>query len=287
MGGVWPRRPGPSGVLFAPPDPAAGGTFLLLLFSGILSGGTSRVSCTGSTMAVRPLAPRQPGRDEVNAPAAGSVLLSLAAAAFFAILLMRSPKDGGTAAGILCGPVCPCGAIPSPCANSAGLTCDGRPRVLLVCSPVSGSHRGASRGCGFRGCCGAGPRWVGFASRRIVSAALGASWGYSLSHGSATGSGPLGAALEHTGGPTCRFSACRCLGFRHGGMPALPPRLSAKRHPAGSDRHARCRARGSWAARFLRPRRTDSCIWSPRLRCSAGPVAASLRSKQRMQGENS
>jgi hypothetical protein len=165
MGGVWPRRPGPSGVLFAPPDPAAGGTFLLLLFSGILSGGTSRVSCTGSTMAVRPLAPRQPGRDEVNAPAAGSVLLSLAAAAFFAILLMRSPKDGGTAAGILCGPVCPCGAIPSPCANSAGLTCDGRPRVLLVCSPVSGSHRGASRGCGFRGCCGAGPRWVGFGSR--------------------------------------------------------------------------------------------------------------------------
>jgi hypothetical protein len=126
MGGVWPRRTGPSGVLVGL-DAIAGGMFLLLLFSGILSGGTSRVSCTGSTMAVRPLAPRQPGRDDVNAPAAGSVSASLAAVAFFAILRTLSPKDGGAAAGLCCGGADTCDVIPRPCANSAGFTCDGRP----------------------------------------------------------------------------------------------------------------------------------------------------------------
>src|SRR5438477_275889 len=50
-----------------------GDTTLRLLLSGIFKGATSGLSWTGSTRAVRPLAPRQPGRDDVKAPAAGSV----------------------------------------------------------------------------------------------------------------------------------------------------------------------------------------------------------------------
>jgi len=170
-GGVWPRRVGPSGVVAGlDPNP---GMFLLALFSGILRGATSRVSCTGSTMAERPLAPRQPGRDDVKAPAAGSVLPSRAAAAFFAILRTRSPKDGGAAAGP---PFCEEVAIPRfwgcHCSTPEAFPCDGRPRVLLVCSPVSGSHRGASRGGGFRDSCCAGPRWVRFGSRVAASDCL-------------------------------------------------------------------------------------------------------------------
>lgn len=114
MGGVWPRRVVPSGELFEL-DPTPGASFLLALFSGIFNGGTARVSCTGSTMAVRPLAPRQPGRDDVKAPAAGSVLPSLAAAAFFAILRTLSPNDGGATVGLFCGDDHTCVVIPRPC----------------------------------------------------------------------------------------------------------------------------------------------------------------------------
>jgi len=161
MGGVWPRRTDASG----PPALALGlGMFLLLLFSGILRGATSRVSCTGSTMADRPLAPRQPGRDDVKAPAAGSVLPSRAAAAFFAILRTRSPKDGGAAEGLVWGD--DADADHGWDALSAGFACDGRPRLLPFCSPVSGSHRAPSAMCGFRACWGGGARcWVGVGPR--------------------------------------------------------------------------------------------------------------------------
>ena len=98
MGGVSPRRSAPPTAWMGLLDPTvwAGGTFLLLFFSGILRGATSGLSWMGSTMTVRPLAPRQPGREEVKAPAAGSVSLislSLTAAAFFAILRHLSVKD--------------------------------------------------------------------------------------------------------------------------------------------------------------------------------------------------
>lgn len=147
MGGVWPRRMKPSEL-----GPSAAGAaeergfpaFLLLLFSGILSGGTWGVSYTGSTMAVRPLAPRQLGRDDLKAPAAGSVVPSLAAAAFLAILRTRSPNDGEAAAGLLCGDDHACELIPRPPVNCAGAACEGQPWELPVGSAADGSQGGAS-----------------------------------------------------------------------------------------------------------------------------------------------
>lgn len=116
----------------------------LLLFRGILRGATSGVSWTGSTNVVRPDAPRQPGRLDVKAPMAGSVLLCSGGPLgdlppLRAICFTRSPKlvglccDGCDAAGST--------DMPSPRAYSAGFTCEGRPLSLVVRSPVMESHR--------------------------------------------------------------------------------------------------------------------------------------------------
>lgn len=58
-------------------DPASStgrGEFLLALLGGILSGSTSGLSLTGSTIAVRPDGPFHPGRLDVKADTAGSVV---------------------------------------------------------------------------------------------------------------------------------------------------------------------------------------------------------------------
>lgn len=94
----------------------------LLFFAGMFKGATSKVVWTGSTSAVRPLAPRQPGREELNALAAGSVSFSalsdfLSPRPVWAIRRTRLPNEVMTALGLLC---CvgegDAEVMPSPCA---------------------------------------------------------------------------------------------------------------------------------------------------------------------------
>lgn len=87
------------------------------LLGGIFRGSTAVLSCTGSTIAVRPDAPRQPGLLAKNAVAAGSVSL-------FAIVF--GLWDGGLLDDMV--------EMPSPSAYSAGLTGDGRPLLPLATS---------------------------------------------------------------------------------------------------------------------------------------------------------
>lgn len=128
------------------PDAVIGEATRLLLFRGIFRGVTSGLSRTGSTWAVRPLAPRQPGREGAKEPAAGSAPL-LTLFGFLsvfpppcAIRLTLSPKEVIAAVGLLCWDA-DGGLALSPRANSAGLTCDDFPVSLLVCSPVMASQR--------------------------------------------------------------------------------------------------------------------------------------------------
>lgn len=125
------------------------GEILLVLLTGILSGATSVLSLTGSTIAVRPDAPRQPGLlFPVNAVAAGSVSL-----------ILRPPSVGPALATLfdLLSGGCRCLSfsafvglgvceaivlMPRPLAYSTGFTWLGLPLLLVVTSPVIGSHRG-------------------------------------------------------------------------------------------------------------------------------------------------
>jgi hypothetical protein len=126
-----------------------------VFFGGILNGATCKLSRTGSTIAVRPLAPRQPGRDDANASTAGSRWSStrsgfLSPLPVWAIRRTLSPNAVITAVGLLC-----CGGdavvIPRPWAYSAGLTCGGLPVTLAVGSPVIASQR-TSPLCWSEGC---------------------------------------------------------------------------------------------------------------------------------------
>ena len=93
-GGVCPRGKKAPTKLGLGAEAEVGDTTLRLLLSGTFKGATSGSSFTGSTIAVRPLAPRHPGRVAANAPAAGSSSASLGPP-IFAILRTRSPNDTG------------------------------------------------------------------------------------------------------------------------------------------------------------------------------------------------
>lgn len=135
--GVPENRPGPAADV--------GEVTRLLLLRGIFNGVTSGLSRTGSTSAVRPLAPRHPGREDVKAPAAGSMWCStvsgfLSTLPDCAIRLTLSPNEVIAEVGLFCGGVDDA-LMPSPRANSAGLTCDVFPVALFVGSPVMVSQR--------------------------------------------------------------------------------------------------------------------------------------------------
>jgi hypothetical protein len=164
----------------------------------------------------------------------------------------------------------------------------GCPRAAPCVDPTGELHRRV--GSGTAAVTDRAAPGLHHASRHpTVSDALGASWGCWSGRVAEAGSGSPGGAPGHMAGRICHFSKCRCLGFRHGaGILGHRLRLSATRRRGGSDRRPGRRAPGSWAARFHRPRHTDSCIWPPRLLCSSGPGEESLLPRsRRMQGGNS